>query len=145
MTRQAVCSTGTTPNRFRDGSELVPRWLRVGSEPWRSRQKAQAGLLLRISRANAAAIQSAEPDVATGSVLHRNDSELAPKPVCSRQKAQAGLLLRISRANAAAIQSAEPDVATGSALHRNDSELVPSWLRAGMQQAKSSNRVASED
>ena len=112
----------------------TPRWLRAGSE--RSRQKAQAGLLLRISRANAAAIQSAEPDAVTGSALHRNDSEMVPswlrdgsEPWRSRQKAQAGLLLRISRANTAAIQSAESDVATGSALHRNDSEQVPNRFR----------------
>ena len=79
MLRQAARFTGTAPGWLRDGSELV-----------RSRQKVQAGLFLRISRANAAAIQSAEPDVATGSALHRNDSEMAPSRGAAGKKLKSG-------------------------------------------------------
>ena len=105
MLRQAAHFTGT-----------VPRWLRVGSEPWRSRQKAQAGLLLRISL-----VQTPQQSSLLRQMLRQaaRFTGMAPswprdgsEPWRSRQKAQAGLLLRISRANAAAIQSAEPDAST---------------------------------
>ena len=117
---------------------MVPSWLR-------SRQKVQAGLLLRISRANAAAIQSAEPDVATGSALHRNDSEMVPswlrdgsEPWRSRQKAQAGLLLRISL-----VQTPQQSSLLSRMLRQaaHFTGTVPRWLRVGSEPWRSRQKA----